>query len=126
MRPGLNVSCLACVIDSRHNKFSDVMVGGFEAPLHNGPVWSSIVPCYQVSLTDPHISDLLQAYIQFSSFDMSNLSNIVQLHTTLILRFVSTTMPPLNSKLLTRAHSESVVVGPGNVTPISLGFTILT
>lgn len=44
IRPGLNVSFLACVLDSCHNQFIDALIGGFEAPLHNDLVWSSIVP----------------------------------------------------------------------------------
>jgi hypothetical protein len=85
VRPGLNTSALCCVIDSRHNQFSDAMIGGFQAPLHNGPVWSSVLPRFQVSLTDPFIYTLLQAYIQFSGFDMINPSEIAQLHTTTCL-----------------------------------------
>ena len=51
---------------------------------------------------------------------------IAQLHTTTCLRFISTTMPALNPKLLQRATSESVVVGPDNVSPLTLGFAKLT
>jgi len=68
----------------------------------------------------------LQAYVQFSGFYMAESSKISELHTTTCLRFVSTTMLALNPKLLQRATSESVVVGPGNVTPLTLGFTKLT
>jgi hypothetical protein len=35
-------------------------------------------------------------------------------------------MPALNPKLLQRATNESVVVGPGNVSPLTLGFAKLT
>jgi len=38
IRPSLNVSCLACVIDSHHNQFTDALLGVFEAPFHNGLV----------------------------------------------------------------------------------------
>jgi hypothetical protein len=94
--------------------------------LHNGPVWSSTLPRYQVSLTDPYINTLLQAYVQFSGFNMAEYFEIAQLHTTTCLRFVSTTMPALNPKLLQRATNESVVVGPDNVSPLTLGFSKLT
>ena len=102
------------------------IISGFQAPLHNGPVWSSALPRYQVSLTDPYINTLLQAYVQFSGFNMVESSEIAQLHTTTCLRFVSTTMPALNPKLLQRATSESVVVGLGNVSPLTLVFAKLT
>jgi hypothetical protein len=99
IRPGLDTSALCCVLDSRHNQFNDALIGGFQAPLHNGPVWSSVLPRFQVSLTDPFIYSLLQAYIQLSGFDMATPSEIAQLHTTTYLCFVSTTMPALNPNL---------------------------
>jgi hypothetical protein len=57
---------------------------------------------------------------------MASPSEIVQLHTTTCLRFVSTTMHALNPNLLKSATSESVVVGPGNVTLLTLWFSQLT
>jgi len=69
---------------------------------------------------------LLQAYVQFVGFNMEEGSKIAQLHSSICLRFFSTTMPALNPKLLKRATSESVVVGAGNVSPLSLGFCQLT
>jgi hypothetical protein len=53
---------------------------------------------------------------------MAEGSKIAQLHSSICLCFVSSTMPALNPKLLQRTTSESVVVGPGNVSPLSLGF----
>lgn len=76
IRPGLNTYVLSCAIDSHHNKFSDTLISSFQAPLHNGPIWSSALPRFQVSLTDPYISSLLQAYVQFSGFDMAEPSDI--------------------------------------------------
>lgn len=126
VRPRLNTSVLSCVIDSRHNQFFDAFISGFQAPLHNDPVWSSALPRFQVSLTDPYISSLLQAYVQFFGFDMAESFDIAQLHTTTCLRFVSTTMPALNPKLVKHATTESVVVGPDNATPLTLGFAKLS
>lgn len=125
VRPGLDTSVLSCIIDSRHNKFSDALISGFQAPLHNGPVWSSALPRFQVFLTDPYVTSLLQAYVQFFGFDIAESSDIAQLHTTTYLRFISTTMPALNPKLIQRATSENVVVGPDNVTPLTFGFAKL-
>lgn len=126
VRPGLDTSVLTCIIDSRHNTFSDALISGFQAPLHNGPVWSSALPRYQVSLSDPYINTLLQAYVQFSGFNMAEGSKIAQLHTTICLHFVSTTMPALNPKIVQCATNESVVIGPRNVSPLTLGFAKLT
>ena len=78
------------------NNFTDALLGGFQSPLNNGPVWSSVIPRYQVSLTDPYINEFLNAYIQFYGFDVSPQSHIAQLHASICLRFVSSSMPPLN------------------------------
>lgn len=110
------------MIDSHHNKFQDALLGGFEAPLHNGRV----IPLYQISLTDPHINELLQAYVHLAGFDMSGHSDIAQLHTTVCLYFVSITLPTLNPNLVSHATREDVVIGLGNVTPLILGFAALT
>jgi hypothetical protein len=57
---------------------------------------------------------------------MAEGSKVAQIHSTICLRFVTSTMPALNPKLQQRAINESVVVGPGNVSPLSLGFCKLT
>ena len=57
---------------------------------------------------------------------MAEGSKVAQIHSTVCLRFVTSTMPPLNPKLHQRAINESVVVGPGNVTPLTVGFAKLT
>ena len=85
------------------NDFNDALIGGFQSPLNNGPTWSSIVPRYQVSLTDPYINELLQVFIQFHGFYVADQAHITQLHTTICLHFVSTTMPSINPKLTKRA-----------------------
>jgi hypothetical protein len=108
--PRLNTSCLCCVVDSLHNYFQNSLIGGFQAPINNGPCVVLCLIRFQFSLTNPHILDFLQAYIQFSGFNMSPRSEISQLHTTVCLRFVSTMLPALNPKLITHATCEGVVV----------------
>ena len=76
VRPGLNTSCLACVLDTRMNQFHDALIGGFQSPLNNGPAWSSVIPIYQVSLTDPYINEFLHAYIKFHGFDVAPQTHI--------------------------------------------------
>ena len=108
------------------NNFDDALLGGFQSPLNNGPVWSSVIPRYQVSLTDPYINEFLNAYIQFYGFNVAPQSQIAQLHASICLRFVSTSMPPLNPKLAGRALKEGVIVGPGNTAPLQIGFAECT
>lgn len=126
VRPGLDISALLCILDSRHNEFHDALISGFQAPLHNGPVWSSALPRFQISLRDPYINSLLQAYLKLQGFNMAEGSKVAQIHSTVCLRFVTSTMPPLIPQLQQRAINESVVVGPGNVAPLTLGFAKLT
>ena len=38
VRPGLNTSCLTCMLDTCLNKFNDALLGGFQSPLNNGHV----------------------------------------------------------------------------------------
>ena len=59
----MNISSLCCVLDTCHLDFVDALIGGFEGPLHNGPLFGTIFPKYCVSLADPYIYDLLKAYI---------------------------------------------------------------
>ena len=108
------------------NNFNDALIGGVQSQLNNGTTWSSIVPRYQVSLTDPYINELLQAFIQFHGFNVADQAHIAQLHTTIYLRFVSTTMSAINPKLTKRALKEGVVVDPGNTTPLQSGFSQVT
>ena len=68
VHPGLNTSCLACILDTHQNKFEDALIGGFQSPLNNNLTLSSIVTRYQVSLVDPYINEFLQAFIQFHIF----------------------------------------------------------
>ena len=63
VRPYLPISSLCVAIDTRHTDFAHAIIGGFTAPLHNGPAYGTIFPKYSVSLEDPHIYDLLKAYI---------------------------------------------------------------
>ena len=126
VRHGLNTSCLTCIIDTRMNDFQDALLGGFQIPLNNGPAWSQLVPRYQVSLTDPYINDFLHAYIQFNGFNVANNTHIAQLHASVCLRFVSSTMPTLNPNLNNRALKEGVVVGLGNTVPLQIGFSECT
>ena len=101
--PGRPPPCLACVLDTRMNQFHDALIGGFQSPLNNGPAWSSVIPRYQVSLTDPYINEFLHAYIQFHGFYVAPEAQIAQLHASICIRFFSTTMPPLHPKLKERA-----------------------
>jgi len=126
VRLGLNTSCLTCVQDTRLNDFNDALLGGFQNPLNNGPVWSSVIPRYQVSFSDPYINEFLNAYIQFNGFNVAPQTLIAQLHSSICLRFLSSTMPPLNPKLCSRALKEGVIVGPGNTAPLQIGFSECT
>ena len=63
VRPYLPVSSMCVAVDTRHTQFADAIIGRFTAPLHDGLAFGTIFPKYSVSLDDPHIYDLLKAYI---------------------------------------------------------------
>ena len=63
VRPYLPVSSLCVAIDTRHRNFANAIIGGFTAPLHDGPAFDTIYPKSSVSLEDPYIYDLLKEYI---------------------------------------------------------------
>jgi len=62
VQPGLDNSCLTCVLDTRHNKFEDALIGGFQNPLNKGHVWSSVITrymCLELRLMLPYIGGAL-------------------------------------------------------------------
>lgn len=73
----------------------------------------------------PYINEFLNAYIQFNGFNVAPQTLITQLHSSICLRFVSSTMPPLDPKLRSRAL-KGVIVGPGNTAPLQIGFAKCT
>jgi len=83
------------VIDTRHNQSVNAIIGGFPSPLHDDPAFGTVYPKYFVSLDDPYIYDLRQAYIHPQAFDMKHLSKIIQLKTLTVVRFGNDSMPPL-------------------------------
>ena len=109
VRPYLPVSSLCVAIDTRHRNFSDVIIGGFTTPLHDGPAFGTIYPKYFVSLEDPYIYDLLKTYILPKVFDMDTGSNIIQLKGVVVARFGNDTLPPLLSHVHQSSHLHSVV-----------------
>lgn len=78
--PYLPVSSLCYVIDTCHKQLRDALVGGFQAPLHDGPAFVTIYPKYYVASNDPYTYDLLKAYILPIGFDMYVNSHIIQLN----------------------------------------------
>ena len=77
VRPYLLVSSLCVVVDTHHRNFADTIIGGFIAPLHDGLAYGVVFSKYSVSLEDPHIYDLLKAYIQPQGFKMMQGSKII-------------------------------------------------
>ena len=95
VRPYLPVSSLCVSIDTRHQTFFDAIIGGFTAPLHDGPAFGTIYPKYFVSLEDPYIYDLLKSYILPKGFNMDTGSKIIQLKGAFVAIFGNDTLPPL-------------------------------
>ena len=109
VRPYLPVSSLCVAVDTRHTQFADAIIDGFTTPLHDGPAFGTIFPKYSVSLDDPHIYDLLKAYILPQGFSMMTGSKIIQLKSLVCVRFGNDTIPPLCSHVHQSSHLLSVV-----------------
>ena len=50
VHPYLPISSLCVVIDTRHRNFADAIIGGFTAPLHDGPAFGTVFPKYSVNV----------------------------------------------------------------------------
>ena len=96
-------------MDTRHNDFAHAIIGGFTAPLHQGPAYGTIFPNYSVSLDDPYIYDLLKAYVLPQGFSMQSGSRIIQLKSFVCVRFGNDTLPPLQKHVYQSSHLVSVV-----------------
>ncbi|KAL4187666.1 hypothetical protein AMTRI_Chr09g20140 [Amborella trichopoda] len=69
-RLGLNNSILVCLRDTRHNRFSDSLLGMVESSLCSGPIYFNCFSNYSVSLTDPNILNVLSLNLKTQGFDM--------------------------------------------------------
>ena len=125
VRPYLPISSLCVAIDTRHRTFADAIIGGFTAPLHDGPAFGTIYPKYSVSLEDPYIYDLLKAYILPKGFNMDTGSKIIQLKGAVVARFGNDTLPPLRSHVHQSSHLHSVVESEKSKqsTPVTFDWT---
>ena len=93
------MSSLCVVVNTSHQKFADTIIGSFTTPLHDGPAYGTVLPKYSVSLEDPHIYDLLKAYIQPQGFKIMQGSKIIQLKGAVCIHFGNDTLPPLRSRV---------------------------
>ena len=109
VRPFLNVSSLCVAVDTCHKHFANAIIGGFAAPLHDGPAFGIIYPKFSVSLFDPHIYELLKAYVLPQGFSMMDGSHIIQLKAVVIVHFENDTLPPLQSPVHNTPRLLSVV-----------------
>jgi hypothetical protein len=109
VRPYFLVSSLVCVVDIRHNKFSNALVGGFSAPLSDGPAFATVFPKYFISLSDHNICEFLKAYILPSGFDMSVNFRFIQLKSLLVIHFGNDTLPPLQKTVQNTPRLHSMV-----------------
>ncbi|KAL4199650.1 hypothetical protein AMTRI_Chr03g145930 [Amborella trichopoda] len=69
-RPGLNTSVLVCLRDTRHNIFTDSLLGMVESSLCSGPIYFNCFPNFSVSLSDPNILDILTINLKTHGFNM--------------------------------------------------------
>ncbi|KAK2991115.1 hypothetical protein RJ640_029398, partial [Escallonia rubra] len=58
-KEGLDTHVWAALRDDRHLSFDDSLLGMVETSLCNGPMYFNCYPNFSVSLSDPHIMDVL-------------------------------------------------------------------
>ena len=109
VRPYLPMPSLCVAVDTRHRNFADAIIGSFTTPLHDGPAYGTVFPKYSIILEDPHIYDLLKAYIQPQGFQMMQGSKIIQLKGVVCIRFGNDTLPPLRSRVHQSSCLQSMV-----------------
>ena len=63
------------------------MVGHFQAPLHDAPMFATIYPNYSMSLEDPYIYDVLKSYNYHVRFDKYVDSWMIQIKCKNVLWF---------------------------------------
>ncbi|KAL4188507.1 hypothetical protein AMTRI_Chr08g202670 [Amborella trichopoda] len=69
-RLGLNTSVLVCLRDTRHNIFTDSLLGMVESSLCSGPIYFNCFPNFSVSLNDPNTLDILTINLKTHGFNM--------------------------------------------------------
>ena len=119
------MSSLCVTVNTHHQTFSNAIIGGFTAPLHDGPAFGTVFPKYSVSLDETHIYELLKAYILPQGFRMMQGSKIIQLKSDVCIHFGNDTLPPLRSKVHQSSHLQSVVESDKSkqATPITFDWT---
>ncbi|KAL4195174.1 hypothetical protein AMTRI_Chr05g72100 [Amborella trichopoda] len=92
-RLGLNNSILVCLRDTRHNKFSDSLLGMVETSLCSGPIYFNCFPNYSVSLTDPNILNVLSLNLKTQGFDMMTGSQNIAIIYRIYYKVMNTLCP---------------------------------
>ncbi|KAL4195596.1 hypothetical protein AMTRI_Chr05g65450 [Amborella trichopoda] len=92
-RLGLNNSILVCLRDTRHNRFSDSLLGMVESSLCSGPIYFNCFPNYSVSLTDPNILNVLSLNPKTQGFDMITGSQIIAIVYRIYYKVMTTLCP---------------------------------
>ncbi|KAK2987237.1 hypothetical protein RJ640_017427 [Escallonia rubra] len=69
-KEGLDTHVWAALRDDRHRSFDDSLLGMVETSLCNGPMYFNCYPNFSVSLSDPHIMDVLTLDIKTQRYNM--------------------------------------------------------
>ncbi|KAK2975741.1 hypothetical protein RJ640_022747 [Escallonia rubra] len=69
-KEGLDTHVWAALRDDRHLSFDDSLLGMIETSLCNGPMYFNCYPNFSVSLSDPHIMDVLTLDIKTQRYNM--------------------------------------------------------
>ena len=60
-RKGIPATVMMTLLDFRHNRYCDMLMGGISAPMAAGATAFDVIPNFAVSLLDDHLDKVLQS-----------------------------------------------------------------
>lgn len=92
-RKGIPATVFMTLLDVRHNRYCDMLMGGISAPMAAGATAFDVVPNFAISLSDPHLDKVLMFQFGTHYLDMKPGSRTHALYFALYGRLFNTTVP---------------------------------
>eukprot|EP01018_Ginkgo_biloba_P040645 Gb_35857 [translate_table: standard] len=95
---GIGAKLLLGFFDLRHTKLvTDCIISAMETSLHDGPVFHNVFPNFPVSLTDPHINQILKICLKTQGIHMLSGSHSLALQYRVMYRTTNTLTPAVHN-----------------------------
>eukprot|EP01018_Ginkgo_biloba_P025064 Gb_18264 [translate_table: standard] len=97
-RHGIGAKLLLGSFDLRHTKsMTDCIISAMKTSLHDGPVFHNVFPNFHVSLTDPHINQILKICLKTQGIHMLSGSHSLALQYRVMHRTTNTLTPAVKN-----------------------------